>query len=82
MKTLLGGWGVRADIHWISPVLAGIPFALGNLSLLFSPVLYQIDAYRLLNVASFVAASGLLRYILGACIPLWSIEMFETLCVD
>lgn len=55
---------------------------MGNLSLFISSVLYQIDVYGPLNGASAMAANGLVRYILGGCFPLWSIQMFETLGVD
>lgn len=29
-------WTARPSVHWISPILAGIPFAFGNLSLFIS----------------------------------------------
>lgn len=29
-----------------------------------------------------MAANGLMRYLLGACFPLWSFQMFEALGVD
>ncbi len=33
------GWTARPSIHWISPILAGIPFAWGNLSIFISSAL-------------------------------------------
>jgi len=33
-------WTARADIHWISPILATVPFAWGNLSVFTAAALY------------------------------------------
>ncbi|SMQ45569.1 unnamed protein product [Zymoseptoria tritici ST99CH_1A5] len=74
-------WTARSDIHWISPVLAGIPFALGNLSLFISAALYTIDVYGPLNGASAMAANGLLRYVLGGCFPLFTFQMYQNLTI-
>ncbi|KAK0335880.1 hypothetical protein LTR59_011854 [Friedmanniomyces endolithicus] len=62
-------WSARADVHWISPVLAGIPFAWGNLCVFMSAAMYLIDVYGSLNGASAMAANGLARYGLGADVP-------------
>lgn len=72
-------WTARSDIHWISPVLAGIPFAWGNLCIFLSTALYFIDTYGPLNGASAMAANGLLRYALGAVFPLFTFQMYERL---
>jgi hypothetical protein len=69
-------------VHWISPILAGIPFALGNLGLFISAALYQIDVYGPLNGASAMAANGLLRYCLGGCFPLFTFQMFQNLGIQ
>ncbi|KAF2169124.1 hypothetical protein M409DRAFT_52412 [Zasmidium cellare ATCC 36951] len=72
-------WTARSDVHWISPILAGIPFAWGNLALFLSASMYQIDVYGPLNGASAMAANGLLRYVLGGCFPLWTVQMYEAM---
>lgn len=41
--------------------------------------MYQIDVYGPLNGASAMAANGLLRYILGGCFPLWTIQMYNAM---
>ena len=67
-------WTSRRDVHWISPVLAAIPFAWGNLCVFCSAALYLVDVYGPLNGASALAANGLLRYIGGAVFPLFTIQ--------
>lgn len=67
-------WTARADIHWISPVLATIPFAWGNLCVFTAAALYLVDVYGPLNGASALAANGLVRYISGAVFPLFTVQ--------
>ncbi|KAK5328399.1 hypothetical protein LTR93_002184 [Exophiala xenobiotica] len=69
------GWSARADVHWISPVLATIPFGIGNLLVFCSCILYLIDTYGPLTGASAAAANGLLRYAIGAVFPLFTVQM-------
>jgi hypothetical protein len=68
-------------VHWISPVLAGIPFAWGNLCIFLSAALYFIDTYGPLNGASAMAANGVARYTLGAVFPLFTFQMYQRLGV-
>jgi MFS family permease len=67
-------WTARADIHWVSPVLATIPFAWGNLCIFTAAGLYLVDVYGPLNGASALAANGLVRYISGAAFPLFTLQ--------
>lgn len=41
--------------------------------------MYLIDTYAALTAASAIAANGLLRYILGATFPLFTVQMYERL---
>lgn len=72
-------WTARADIHWIVPIIATIPFACGNVLVFCSAILYLIDTYGALKGASALAANGLLRYMLGAVFPLFTLQMYRTL---
>lgn len=72
-------WTARADIHWICPILATIFFAWGNVSIFISAALYLVDVYGPLNGASALAANGLMRYTLGAAVPLFTIQMYTRL---
>ncbi|KIW11550.1 hypothetical protein PV08_10851 [Exophiala spinifera] len=69
------GWSARKDVHWISPVLATIPFGIGNLLVFTSTVLYLIDTYGPMTGASAAAANGVLRYMVGAVFPLFTVQM-------
>jgi hypothetical protein len=74
-------WTARPSIHWISPVLATIPFAMGNMLVFCSCVLYLIDTYGPLKGASAAAANGFLRYVVGAVFPLFTVQMYRGLGV-
>jgi hypothetical protein len=67
-------WTARHDVHWISPVLAAIPFAWGNLCIFISAGIYLVDTYQALNSASAIAANGLLRYVFGFAFPLFTLQ--------
>jgi hypothetical protein len=75
-------WTARVSIHWIVPVLAGIPFAWGNLCVFVSAALYLIDTYGPLIGASAMAANGLARYTLGAALPLFTLQMLQGLGIN
>ena len=67
-------WTAQADIYFISPILATIPFAWGNMSVFMAAAMYLSDAYGPLNGASALAANGLVRYSLGAAFPLFTVQ--------
>ena len=67
-------WTARANIHWICPILATVPFAWGNLCVFTAAALYLVDVYGPLNGASALAANGLVRYISGAAFPLFTVQ--------
>ena len=72
-------WTSRPSVHWISPVLATVPFAWGNLCIFTSAVLYVVDVYGPLNGASALAANAMVRYIAGAVFPLFTVQ--SKLCI-
>ncbi|WPH01414.1 Hypothetical protein R9X50_00425900 [Acrodontium crateriforme] len=72
-------WTARREVHWIVPILAGIPFAWGNLCIFTSAAMYLLDVYGPLNGASAMAANGLGRYTMGAVFPLFTVQMYTTL---
>lgn len=67
-------WTAREGVHWISPVLATVPFAWGNISIFISAALYLIDVYGPLNGASALGANALVRYVAGAAFPLFTVQ--------
>ncbi|KAL9057984.1 MAG: hypothetical protein Q9162_001976 [Coniocarpon cinnabarinum] len=54
--------------------------------LLFEPILgtscYLVDAYQAINTASAIAANSLLRYIMAAAFPLFTVQMYDRLGVN
>jgi MFS family permease len=72
-------WSPQKDVHWIVPVLAGVPFGWGCLAVFISATTYLVDVYQSANGASAVAANGILRYSLGAAFPLFTLQMYEAL---
>ncbi|KAG4031723.1 hypothetical protein MFRU_008g00850 [Monilinia fructicola] len=72
-------WSAREGVHWIVPVIGAVPFAWGNLSVFIASANYLIDTYQASTGASALAANGLLRYILGAVFPLFTLQMYENL---
>ncbi|KAF2166921.1 hypothetical protein M409DRAFT_54685 [Zasmidium cellare ATCC 36951] len=73
------GWSARGDMHWISPIIATVPFAWGNLSIFHAAALYSTDVYGAVNGASALAANGMMRYIISAAFPLFAVQLYNSL---
>ncbi|EJS41595.1 tpo4p [Saccharomyces arboricola H-6] len=69
-------WTARADVHWMAPVAAGVPFGFGLILIFFSVLMYFSTCYPPLTVASCLAANNLLRYIMSSVFPLFTIQMY------
>jgi hypothetical protein len=70
-------WSPWKGVHWIVPVLGGVPFGWGSLAIFISATTYLVDVYQHTNSASAVAANGILRYAFGALFPLFTLQMYE-----
>ncbi|KAI9754803.1 MAG: hypothetical protein M4579_004528 [Chaenotheca gracillima] len=75
------GWSARADVHWIVPMLAGIPFGIGFLLIFMAFLNYLTDAYETF-AASALAAASCCRSIFGAVLPFAAQPMYAKLGVD
>jgi multidrug resistance protein len=73
-------WTSRNSIHWIVPVLSGLPFGIGFLLLFMALLNYLVDAYKIF-AASAMAAAGTSRSIWGACLPFAAKPMYAKLGV-
>jgi len=71
-------WTDGPDIHWMSPVAAGIPFGAGTVLVFLSVMNYLVDAY-LIYAASVLAANSVLRSLLGCVFPLFTTQMYQNL---
>jgi multidrug resistance protein len=74
------GWSARSSVHWIVPVLSGIPYGIGFLLVFMSLLNYIVDAYRIFS-ASAMAASGTTRSICGAILPFAARPLYTALGV-
>ncbi|KAK4040853.1 major facilitator superfamily domain-containing protein [Parachaetomium inaequale] len=73
------GWAADAGTYWPSPVVAAVPFAVGNIMVYSSGALYIMNAYGSLHGASALSANSLLRYAGGGAFPLFTVQMFSSL---
>ncbi|KAF1980828.1 MFS general substrate transporter [Aulographum hederae CBS 113979] len=63
--------------HWIVPIIGMGIFGMGEMFIFMAANLYIMDFYGPLYGASAMAGNVLLRYVLGAALPLCSIQMYE-----
>jgi hypothetical protein len=63
-----------SSIHWIVPILAGIPFGWGVVLVFSSVFNYLVDAYREWS-ASAMAANTFLRCVMAGGFPLFSVQV-------
>lgn len=71
-------WTTYPSIHYIVPIIAGVPFGAGMLFVFTSVISYLIDSYTL-YAASALAANAVMRSIMGAVFPLFTPRMYASL---
>ena len=71
-------WTNYPSIHWISPVLAGVPFGFGFTVVFLAVTNYLVDSYTIF-AASALAANTVLRSLFGAAFPLFTVDMYDAL---
>ncbi len=76
------GWSAYHRAHWISPVIAIVPFAWGNMCIFISLMQYMGDTYPGAIVASGASANSLARYALAGAFPLFTLQMYEKLGIN
>ncbi|KAJ5636704.1 uncharacterized protein N7484_010017 [Penicillium longicatenatum] len=76
------GWTSKADISWVSPTVAIMLFAWGNLCVFISTSQYMVDTYRGVTVASAMSANSLARYGLAGAFPLFILQMYSKLHIS
>lgn len=74
----LGWTGNTNEIHWIVPMLSGIPFGAGNTLIFLALLNYLADAYTIYS-ASAMAAASCCRSIGGAMLPMAAPKMYDSL---
>lgn len=74
------GWTASPHIHWIVPMLAGLPFGIGFMLIFMALLNYITDAYEVF-AASGMSATSICRSIFGALLPLAAYPMYTTLTI-
>ena len=74
------GWTASPHVHWIVPMLAGVPFGMGFLLIFMALLNYITDAYEVYAASGMAATSGC-RSIFGALLPLAAAPMYKSLGV-
>ena len=72
-------WSSTREVHWVVPLLAGLPFGCATSSSYFAGLVYLGHVYQADVSASVLAALGLLRYSLSSTPPYFIIKMYEAL---
>lgn len=72
------GWSVQAKTHWIVPILGTTLVGFGYIPVIVGIQTYLIDAFEL-YAASAMAASTVIRSLMGALIPLAGESMYASL---
>lgn len=72
------GWTANSNIHWIVPILSGIPFGIGFMLIFMALLNYVTDAYEIF-AASGMAATSACRSIFGAILPIAATPMYQDL---
>ncbi|KAK9850542.1 Major Facilitator Superfamily [Penicillium brevicompactum] len=71
-------WTSTPNVHWVVPILAGIPFGAGNAALFIYASNYLAHSYGEF-AASALAGNTVVRSILGAVLPLAGPSMYASL---
>ncbi|KAK2029113.1 MFS general substrate transporter [Colletotrichum zoysiae] len=72
------GWTTQYHIHWMVPIVATGLISCGNILTITPLQMYLIDAFHV-HAASALAASIVLRSIVGAALPLAGLRMYSAL---
>jgi hypothetical protein len=71
-------WTCTPNVHWIWPILAGIPFGAGNCGVFIYSSNYLVQSYGI-YAASALAGNAVLRSVMGATLPLAGPALYAAL---
>jgi hypothetical protein len=66
---LIFAWTCTPNVHWIAPIIAGIPFGAGNCGVFIYASNYLVHSYGI-YAASALAGNAVLRSVMGGALPL------------
>jgi DHA1 family multidrug resistance protein-like MFS transporter len=70
-------WTARPDVHWAVPIMAQGFAMLGSMLTYVSVNMYMVDTYGPMYGASAAGANSLVRYVLTATFPLFTLQMYR-----
>lgn len=71
-------WTCQPSVHWIVPILAGVPFGIGNACVFIYATNYMARSYGIYT-ASALSGNMFFRSLMGACLPLAGPSMYDKL---
>jgi MFS family permease len=72
------GWAIEKDVHWVVAELGNAVIGFGMIVILMCVQTYLVDAFTA-YAASVIAASTVLRSLLGALLPLCGLNLYIAL---
>ncbi|KAK7204269.1 major facilitator superfamily domain-containing protein [Myxozyma melibiosi] len=75
-------WTSKKSVHWIVPILSGVPFGFALILLFFTVITYFSMCYPAIVTASAIAANNMARYLMAAAFPLFTIQMYNKMGID
>lgn len=72
---LIFAWTCTPNVHWIAPLIAGIPFGAGNCGVFIYASNYLVHSYGI-YAASALAGNAVLRSAMGGTLPLAGPKMY------
>ncbi|KAF2475553.1 MFS general substrate transporter [Lindgomyces ingoldianus] len=75
---LMFAWTCTPNVHWIAPIIAGVPFGAGNCAVFIYASNYLVHSYGI-YAASALAGNAVLRSAMGGALPLAGPKMYSTL---
>jgi hypothetical protein len=75
---LIFAWTCTPNVHWVAPIIAGIPFGAGNAACFIYASNYLVHSYGI-YAASALAGNSVLRSIMGGTLPLAGPKLYASL---
>jgi hypothetical protein len=75
---MIFAWTCTPNVHWIAPIIAGVPFGAGNTAVFIYASNYLVQSYGI-YAASALAGNSVLRSVLGGTLPLAGPQLYATL---
>lgn len=75
---MIFAWTCTPNVHWIAPILAGVPFGFGNCIVFIYASNYLVHSYGI-YAASALAGNAVFRSMMGGTLPLAGPSLYNSL---